>query len=262
MQKILLFSLFILVSIFAVNETFAGGGGGGGGGSPSSDSSGGCRNCNTPTLNDKIFVSLNSEQMILMNDNSNDVLYVKVGDELKIMFSTHDDRGANDIRRAGLYTNYDKRPNDMNLYYANNFNDAKQISLTFYEWNKFKDDESFDYSQSVFFETPEILTKDNFTITFQMHWKKPIPESEIRVKIVDSGRNYFINTLPFKIQVIPENSINPQIIIFQEDEYFENIPSWIKNIFGGYDEKIVSEHELLNAIRFLMNEKVLSVNEI
>lgn len=40
----------------------------------------------------------------------------------------------------------------------------------------------------------------------------------------------------------------------------EKIPSWIKNIFGWYAQDQVSEDELLNAIKYLINEKILIVN--
>ena len=40
----------------------------------------------------------------------------------------------------------------------------------------------------------------------------------------------------------------------------EKIPSWVKNIFVWYGEGIVSEDELLNAIKYLINEKILVVN--
>ena len=38
------------------------------------------------------------------------------------------------------------------------------------------------------------------------------------------------------------------------------IPSWVKNIFVWYGEGIVSEDELLNAIKYLINEKILVIN--
>jgi hypothetical protein len=40
----------------------------------------------------------------------------------------------------------------------------------------------------------------------------------------------------------------------------EKIPSWVKNIFVWYGEGIVSEDELLNAIKYLINEKILVIN--
>ncbi len=39
-----------------------------------------------------------------------------------------------------------------------------------------------------------------------------------------------------------------------------HIPDWVKNIFGWYSQDQVSEEELLNAIKYLINEKILIVN--
>ena len=43
-------------------------------------------------------------------------------------------------------------------------------------------------------------------------------------------------------------------------ELTEKIPDWVKNIFGWYAQDQVSEDELLNAIKYLINEKILIVN--
>ncbi len=40
----------------------------------------------------------------------------------------------------------------------------------------------------------------------------------------------------------------------------EKIPSWVKNIFGWYAQDQVSEDELLNAIKYLINQKILIVD--
>ena len=40
----------------------------------------------------------------------------------------------------------------------------------------------------------------------------------------------------------------------------EKITSWVKNIFVWYGECIVPEDKLLNAIKYLINEKILVVN--
>jgi len=42
-------------------------------------------------------------------------------------------------------------------------------------------------------------------------------------------------------------------------ELIEKIPEWVKNIFGWYAEDQVSEDELLNAIKYLINEGILIV---
>lgn len=41
---------------------------------------------------------------------------------------------------------------------------------------------------------------------------------------------------------------------------YSKIPDWVKNIFSWYSQDQVSEDELLNAIKYLINEKILIVN--
>ena len=43
-------------------------------------------------------------------------------------------------------------------------------------------------------------------------------------------------------------------------ELTEKVPDWVKNIFGWYANDQVSEDELLNAIRYLINQGILVVN--
>jgi len=43
-------------------------------------------------------------------------------------------------------------------------------------------------------------------------------------------------------------------------ELNQKIPSWVKNIFGWYAADQVSENELLEAIKYLINQKILVVN--
>ena len=50
------------------------------------------------------------------------------------------------------------------------------------------------------------------------------------------------------------------VIITQQSEpnnSFSKIPDWVKNIFVWYGQDLVSEGELLNAIKYLINEKIL-----
>ena len=43
-------------------------------------------------------------------------------------------------------------------------------------------------------------------------------------------------------------------------ELTQKIPDWVKNIFGWYAQDQIGEEELLNAIKYLINEKILVVN--
>jgi tetratricopeptide (TPR) repeat protein len=59
----------------------------------------------------------------------------------------------------------------------------------------------------------------------------------------------------------PENDVCPdKAIVEQSNELVQKIPDWVKNIFGWYSQDQVSEDELLDAIKYLINEKILIVN--
>ena len=59
--------------------------------------------------------------------------------------------------------------------------------------------------------------------------------------LIDNG-NYFLKT---------ENISN-------DDK--STIPSWVKNMFIWYGDDMISENELLSAIQFLVNEKIIILN--
>ena len=45
-------------------------------------------------------------------------------------------------------------------------------------------------------------------------------------------------------------------------ELTKKIPNWVKNIFGWYSQDQVSEDELLDAIKYLINEGILVVDQM
>ena len=55
------------------------------------------------------------------------------GDEVEIILELTDNRTLERISDSGTYTNFLTKPNDMNNFYANNFNEYGKISTTFYE---------------------------------------------------------------------------------------------------------------------------------
>ena len=46
----------------------------------------------------------------------------------------------------------------------------------------------------------------------------------------------------------------------QSGKAFQKIPEWVKNIFVWYANERVSEDELLNAIKFLINEDIIKLD--
>ena len=44
-------------------------------------------------------------------------------------------------------------------------------------------------------------------------------------------------------------------------ESVQKIPKWVKNIFTWYSQDKISEDEVLNAIKFLVNQGIIDLNE-
>ena len=44
-------------------------------------------------------------------------------------------------------------------------------------------------------------------------------------------------------------------------EEIQKIPEWVKNIFTWFSQDQISEDEVLNAIKFLVNEGIINLEE-
>ena len=71
------------------------------------------------------------------------------GDEVEIILELTDNRSLERIADSGTYTNFLQKPNNMNNFYANNFDEYGKVSTTFYEWHNTGDDLFYDYDQTV-----------------------------------------------------------------------------------------------------------------
>ena len=79
----------------------------------------------------------------------------------------------------------------MNLYHANHFNDDREVSKTFYEWNANRDNVVYDFTKSVTWHNPVVRTAsfdttsddsntpagNKLIITFYSTWNEVIPVS-------------------------------------------------------------------------------------
>jgi hypothetical protein len=81
----------------------------------------------------------------------------------------------------------------------------------------------------------------------------------------DKNRNVWSNHFYEAITVIERDSKftipfeNKTINLNIENVDKSEIPDWVKNIFGWYSQDQVSEDELLNAIKYLIDEGILIV---
>ena len=58
------------------------------------------------------------------------------GDEVQIILELTDNRTLERIADSGAYTNFLTKPNDMNTFYANNYDEYGKVSTTYYEWRQ------------------------------------------------------------------------------------------------------------------------------
>ena len=70
------------------------------------------------------------------------------GDEVQIILELTDNRTLKRIADSGTYTNFLTKPDDMNNFYANNFDEYGKVSTTFYEWHQTGEDLFYDYAQT------------------------------------------------------------------------------------------------------------------
>ena len=59
-------------------------------------------------------------------------------------------------------------------------------------------------------------------------------------------------------EVIPEPEVIPETEVIEES--VENVPPWVRNVFIWYAEDRISEPELLEAIKFLVNQGIIDLN--
>ena len=109
--------------------------------------------------------------------------------------------------------------------------------------------------------------ENNRTIlNYEFMLTNPIESKTIAVKMWDKNRNVWNNYFYEAITVIKKDSKftipfeNKTIDLNIENIDKSEIPDWVKNIFLWYDQDQVSENELLNAIKYLINEGILVVD--
>ena len=170
------------------------------------------------------------------------------GDEIEIVMVITDNRTLKRFIDAGSYTNFKERPNDMNLFYANNFDNLGKVSNTFYEWNKTGDDLVYDYSESVKWQPADVtideyfdsendsLKNDDyligtFTISFKMKFLQPMDTTELWVQATDGSGNSFKVALPLTLKVsgneplVFESKVNQKVLSFYDEQKFIEIVS-------------------------------------
>ena len=159
-----------------------------------------CYDCSAPVVT-KVQVSLDSSVPITITDNNPVQINAGLGDSVSIMVTVADNVGAASIPFAGLYTNFGETPD--NLYYANNFDSAKQMSTSYYEWNVRTDNVAFDNNGAITWSdaTTKINSDTTKTFTYTLTVNDSIESSQVWVDIGDKVGNYAKLALPITLEV-------------------------------------------------------------
>ena len=182
-------------------------------------SSSDCYDCKPPVLQSS-HITISSNEYVVATGDEPLHITAHVGDKVTIILNVTDNKSIQTIPYAALYTNFQEKPSDMNLFYANNFDNLKQVSTTFYEWNVRADDVAYDYDGTVSWRgnsptvVSDVLTEDNyfmknddnvleyFMIPFTFTMNDSMEESAIIAKIYDAAGNRLHVTLPVTLEIL------------------------------------------------------------
>jgi len=171
------------------------------------------------------------------------------GDEVQIILELTDNRTLEKISDSGTYTNFLTKPNDMNRFYANNFDEYGKVSTTFYEWHQTGEDLFYDYDQTVEWSPPKITIEETstyqkdlseinleggsgtFTISFKMKFLQPMQTTDVWVQGTDRSGNFFKVALPLTMKVagneplVFESNVNQKVLGFYDESMLNDVVS-------------------------------------
>ena len=209
-------------------------------------SSSDCYDCKPPVLQSSHITISTNDYVVATGD---DPLHItaNVGDKVTVILNVTDNKSIQTIPFAGLYTNYQEKPSDMNAFYANNFDKWKHVSTSFYEWNVRADDVAYDYDGTVSWSdnsptvVTDVTTADNFIfknddnnmveyfmIPFTFTINDFMEQSTITAKIYDAAGNRLHVTLPVTLETAGNEPLNFDYTGKQK-------------VLGFYDESVLSE---------------------
>jgi len=159
-----------------------------------------CYDCTPPTVTD-VKISLDSSTPITVNDDNKVQINASIGDTVSVMVTVADNLGADTVPFVGLYTNFGETPD--NLFYANNFDNTKQMSTSYYEWNVNSDDIAFDNNGAITWTdaTAKVNPDRTQTFTYTMTINDEIESSQVWVDLGDNSGNYAKLALPITLEV-------------------------------------------------------------
>ena len=170
------------------------------------------------------------------------------GDEVQIILELTDNRTLKRVYDSGTYTNFLDKPNDMNTFYANNFDEYGKVSTTYYEWHQTGEDLFYDYDNTVQWSPADVVIEESgeldnrvccnqdqlagtFTISFKMKFLQPMQTTDVWVQATDRSGNFFKVSLPLTLKVagneplVFESKVNQKVLSFYDESMLLDIVS-------------------------------------
>jgi len=189
------------------------------------------------------------------------------GDEIEIILELTDNRTLKTITDSGTYTNFLNKPDDMNLFYANNFDEYGKVSTTFYEWYQTSDDLFYDYANTVEWSEADVTIQESgefvkdepvenldeligtFTISFKMKFLQPMQTTDVWIQVTDLNGNFFKVALPLTLEIsgseplVFDSPLRQKVVSFFDEKMLDEL---VSNWDGSSQD--VAELELLIGI--------------
>ena len=170
------------------------------------------------------------------------------GDKVEIILELTDNRTLERVYDSGTYTNFLTKPNDMNTFYANNFDEYGKVSTTYYEWHQTGEDLFYDYDNTVQWSPADVVIEESgeldnrvccnqdqlagtFTISFKMKFLQPMQTTDVWVQATDRSGNFFKVALPLTLKVagneplVFESKVNQKVLGFYDDSMLNDVVS-------------------------------------
>ena len=215
---------------------------------------------------------------------------VEVGDTVNFDFTITDDNGQYTIPSVSLYTNFIDRPDDMNLFYTNNFDTVSQESTSYYEWNVRSDDIAYDYSNTVSWNpaTYKVVDPNTVEVSFSFNVDNTMNPSEVWLQVGDTSYNIKNHQLPLTLDVTGdellnfENTSNQKILGFLNESVLssivsgwtnsnddlanvvelssalgvgdERLPSWTTNLANWVVSDEIHAADMIVAVEYIINQ--------
>ena len=216
-----------------------------------------------PTLDNLVLFSDGTDDLTIdISQNVQTNIVSTVGTPITFTFTLTDDYGADDIVNIKFLTDYGDKPDDMNQFYANNFNIYNEISRAFYEWNANTDDLSFVYSENATFDKVSASTSNNvLTISYTMTWNSVMGPSEIVLKSADTQFNLLNESLPITLEIaenIESTTISKTVPVDPVVPSETEIPSEIIPESVALEESTAVQVNFSNSLKLSESDHVLS----